>query len=257
MSPASEPRAKQGSSFVPRKVFIGFIIRKCHETILSPTRTTGERERSVAVMTKLDTQALAILGDILALGERVFVTRRNLSPSISVVDSGLHAEWVTRALSFASRTFGTDSDYYLRIEAANMTSAVGDAPLRLLHHLKAIKADIETGALVQVTRIVEADVFDDFLEQAEHLLTAGYRAPSAVILGCVLEDALRRVCHREGINLPDKPKLDAMNSELAKAGIYPNLFKRRSQRSLISGTMPRTGNGMSSHPEMSKRCFAM
>lgn len=37
----------------------------------------------------------------------------------------------------------------------------------------------------------------------------------------VLEDSLRTLCCKEAkISLPDKPKLDWMNTELVKAGIY-------------------------------------
>lgn len=97
----------------------------------------------------------------------------------------------------------------------------------LYHHLLAIKSDIEAGALFNANQVVEAEVFDDILEQAEHLFRTGYFAPSAVIAGCVLEDALRRKCQHLGINLPENPKLDFMNAELAKAGVYQKLIQKK------------------------------
>ena len=74
--------------------------------------------------------------------------------------------------------------------------------------------------------MIEAEVFDDFLEQAEHLLSQGYFTASTVIAGSVLEDNLRKFCVKNGISLSAKPKLDTMNADLAKAGVY-NLLKQK------------------------------
>lgn len=35
-----------------------------------------------------------------------------------------------------------------------------------------------------------------------------------------MEDGLRTLCNKHGISLPGRPKLDWMNSELTKAGVY-------------------------------------
>lgn len=44
--------------------------------------------------------------------------------------------------------------------------------------------------------------------------------PSAVLVRAVLEDGMRTLCKKHGISLPDRPKLDRMNAELTKAGVY-------------------------------------
>lgn len=41
-----------------------------------------------------------------------------------------------------------------------------------------------------------------------------------------MEDALRKLCTKNNIVLSAKPKLDSMNSELAKANVY-NLLKQK------------------------------
>ncbi|WP_457767150.1 hypothetical protein [Cyanobium sp. ULC065] len=43
----------------------------------------------------------------------------------------------------------------------------------------------------------------------------------------MLEDGLRKLCDENGITLPQKPKLDAMNAELAKAGVFSKLVQKR------------------------------
>ena len=93
--------------------------------------------------------------------------------------------------------------------------------------LKASKDDYENGLLFNVRTLIAAEVFDDFLEQADYLLESGYYQPSAVIAGSVLEDGLRKLCAKSGIPLPDRPKMDTMNAELAKKGIFSSLQQKQ------------------------------
>lgn len=72
--------------------------------------------------------------------------------------------------------------------------------------------------------MVQSEVFDNELEQAEELLKSGYHAAAAVIAGVVLETGLRELCTRQGI---DHGKLEKMNADLAKAGVYNKLQLKR------------------------------
>ena len=71
---------------------------------------------------------------------------------------------------------------------------------------------------------MQAEVFDNELEQAKELLYSGYKLASAVICGVVLETALRDLCDS---NLIAHGKLDTMNGQLAKAGVYNKLQQKR------------------------------
>ncbi|HVN15695.1 MAG TPA: DUF4145 domain-containing protein [Anaerolineales bacterium] len=84
--------------------------------------------------------------------------------------------------------------------------------------------DYKSGFLISVRNLVQAEVFDSELEQAEELLSNGYKLASAVVTGVVLETALRDLCSREGLA---HSKLDKMNADLAKAGIYNKLQQKR------------------------------
>ena len=75
--------------------------------------------------------------------------------------------------------------------------------------------------------MIEAEVFDDFLEQATHLLDSGYYQPAAVVAGSVLEDGLRKLCLRHEIPVSAKPKLDTVNANLAKHGVCNKLTQKR------------------------------
>jgi hypothetical protein len=86
--------------------------------------------------------------------------------------------------------------------------------------VKALHTDYMIGGVQTFRELVHADLFADFLDMAEHLLEESYKDAAAVIAGGVLEEHLRKLCEKHGIVLPEKPKLDAINAELAKAGVY-------------------------------------
>ena len=93
--------------------------------------------------------------------------------------------------------------------------------------LQAAWKDYSGGYLIQTGALIRAEVFDDLLEQAQHLFEQGYHQPSAVLAGAVMEDALRKICERNKISLSAIPKLDSMNAELAKKGVYNTLVQKR------------------------------
>ena len=93
--------------------------------------------------------------------------------------------------------------------------------------LKAALEDLQHGHLFDIRRIIAAEVSADFLEQAAELHSASYNGPAALVAGCVLEDCLRRLCVKHELALPARPKLDTMNADLAKAGVYNKLTQKR------------------------------
>ena len=81
--------------------------------------------------------------------------------------------------------------------------------------------------MFELRGLIEAEVFDDILEQADHLLELDYRGPAAVAAGCILEDGLRKLTERQGLPLSGKAKLDKMNADLAKSGLYSKLVQKK------------------------------
>ena len=78
---------------------------------------------------------------------------------------------------------------------------------------------------------MQAEVFADFLEMAEHLLTEGYKDAAAVLLGAVLEDSLRKVAVRHGVTIVganEKPlTIDPLNVAVCKSGAYGPLVQKQ------------------------------
>jgi hypothetical protein len=123
--------------------------------------------------------------------------------------------------------FGRDSDHYQSFASQIQRYINYAAANRAQGVMRAAADDLAAGALFQVRTLVEAELFDDFLEQAETLLAAGYFQPAAVVCGAVLEDGLRGLCASNSVPLSGRLKLDSMNSELAKAGAYSKLVQKR------------------------------
>lgn len=140
--------------------------------------------------------------------------------------------WGISCINLLERVFGPSSNYYTTFKESYDMGLLNPNRSRYpLNHalgtLQAAQDDYHHGFLFEVRNLITADVFDDFLSQAQHLLDAGYPAPAAVVAGSVLEDGLRKLCQRRNIALPEKPKLDVMNADLAKVGAYNKLTQKR------------------------------
>jgi hypothetical protein len=70
---------------------------------------------------------------------------------------------------------------------------------------------------------VQAEVFESELDQSKELQSASYKVAAAAIAGVVLETTLRQLCTDRGITFG---KLDKMNADLAKSGVYTVLYKK-------------------------------
>jgi hypothetical protein len=79
--------------------------------------------------------------------------------------------------------------------------------------------DLEKGFLIGQEFLIAGEVFDSILEQAKDLNKKDYKDPAAVLTRVVLEDAIRRLARREGLD--DTQKASQINDNLKKLGIYP------------------------------------
>lgn len=100
--------------------------------------------------------------------------------------------------------------------------------------LRALKHAISNGYLHTVSELVHADIFADFLEMAEYLLSEKYKDAAAVMIGGVLEEHIRKlgeksgveiVVLRDGKHVPQKT--DRINSDLAKVAVYGKLEQKQ------------------------------
>jgi hypothetical protein len=104
--------------------------------------------------------------------------------------------------------------------------ATGTAARKVAGVLPALRSAYASGYLTTVSELIHADLFSDFIEMAEYLLSEGYKDPAAVIIGSTLEEHLRQLCVRNGLptTAGGKPKkADQLNADLANATVYSKL----------------------------------
>ncbi len=99
--------------------------------------------------------------------------------------------------------------------------------------LNSVKSEIEGGWIFTVKGLVSAEIFSDFLEMAEYLLEEGFKDPSAVMIGSVLEEHLKQLSLKNGLSIEVNKngqvapkKADTLNSELAGLNIYNKLDQK-------------------------------
>lgn len=140
-----------------------------------------------------------------------------------------YLEWKTKTKSLLILSCGENSIHYKDFLKAEEPQSFDSKPTvleRLIPVLKAGYDDLKNGFLTSLKHIVQAEVFDSELEQAKSLLDTGYKNAAAVIAGTVLETALKELCSSNQIDI-EKKKLNRLNEDLAKAGIYNALQQKQ------------------------------
>lgn len=141
------------------------------------------------------------------------------------IDDNLLLNWKVKVRNLLDKVCGEDSQHFRQFEKNENSSY--STNYDNLQNMKAVfqaaREDFEGGYLSSVRSLVQAEIFDSELEQAEELLNNGYFT-AAVITGIVLETTLRELCDRSSIA---HGKLDKMNADLAKAGVYNKLVQKR------------------------------
>jgi hypothetical protein len=144
------------------------------------------------------------------------------------IDQNGFLKWQIQVRHLIGTVCGKDSQHFQSLNEVGKAAFVGDTNYGIFSRIKAVllaaKEDFEGGYLHEIRSLIQADVYDSELEQAEELLASGYKTPAAVIAGIVLETNLRQACldHMQPIG-----KLDTMNAALVKAGVYNKLVQKQ------------------------------
>jgi hypothetical protein len=175
--------------------------------------------------------------DLITEGERIAQERPQISPLRFNVSSDPRIEQHNRRVErfyaqsrhLAERICGDESAQIQRlIELEGLRKTWADIPVtRFIGVLEAIKLDFEAGMFDDIRSLVRADVLDDFLSQAEELLSSGFSEASVSLGGAILEDTLRKLCDKHSITRPTKTTIDGLNVMLVKAQVYDGLVQKR------------------------------
>jgi hypothetical protein len=149
------------------------------------------------------------------------------SGSYEHIDENLMLNWKVKAKNLLANVCGENSQHFSAFTIAEKYVTMDsnyDVLLRMKAVFMAAKEDFEGGYLNSVKNLIQAEVYDNELEQAKELLSAGYISAAAVIAGVVLETTIRNLCESYDIQ---PAKLDKMNADLTKAGAYNSLTQKR------------------------------
>lgn len=169
------------------------------------------------------------------------LANKSLATKYSTEDSFFNYYWVssesfkvfeTSSLSFILSTYGEKHPYYTRFKESVVNTKPNDVEAGK-GILTSIKTEIEKGWLSTIKGLISAEIFSDFLDMAEHLLSEKYEHPAAVMIGSVLEEHLRQLCDKNGIAITEikngktlPKKADLLNADLAGKGIYNKLDQK-------------------------------
>jgi len=140
-----------------------------------------------------------------------------------------YARFRTEAMNLIHRVCGSSSSHYQAIKALAESKDTAQSSYyyaNCLGVLDAAHTDFKDGFLSELRLQVRADLLDDFLSQAEALLEQGFHIAAASLAGAVLEDTLRKLCDKHSMSYAAKTKIDALNSDLAKANVYDKLIQK-------------------------------
>jgi hypothetical protein len=147
---------------------------------------------------------------------------------VTYIDDDLLLNWTVKVRHLLSTVCGEQSQHFQQFEKNENEDTAFTTNYDTFKSLQAVflaaKEDFEGGYLSSIKTLVQAEVFDTELEQASELLRSGYYHAAAIITGVVLETALRELCNKKSIA---NGKLDRMNADLAKAGVYNKLVQKR------------------------------
>jgi hypothetical protein len=153
---------------------------------------------------------------ITVLGGRHRTSRGKYVPD---VEPGPFHEWRTGALSLIESITRPDNVYSRSFQEHVNQVRVGDLECGI-GILRALRADVENGYLLNYETLVVAELFVDFLDMAQYLLEHGYKDPAASLSGAVLGQGLRRICGTNDITVKTGDEISALNAKLADKDVY-------------------------------------
>jgi hypothetical protein len=134
------------------------------------------------------------------------------------VDSQNAHQWATSVSTLVRAAFGSNSSQSAAFEKC--FSAFHGYAFEFKNALGVflgLRDDFKSGFTTTYRRLVENDLNEEVLDQAESLLEAGYTGPACVVAGVAMEVHVKQMISDRGLPLG---KLDQMNADLAKAGAY-------------------------------------
>jgi HEPN superfamily RiboL-PSP-like protein len=153
---------------------------------------------------------------------------------MSDISYSVHHNLITRSRSAVQRISGKKSPYDDQLEEILSRNLYDGVKLPMvIGVVQSLLFDLKSGYLSTLAEMIHGDLFGDFLEMADYLLSEGYKDAAAVITGGTLETHLKQLCiklkidTKQNVQNSIRPKkTDTLNSELVKASAYSKLDQK-------------------------------
>ena len=170
---------------------------------------------------------------IIKEGEKLKKTQEPLDPFVTdpvYVDRETFYKWKNNSENLIIKTTAKDSSYHKDFLGRVTFNDFHDLEIGI-GILKGLVEDLEHGFLEKIQDLVATEMFTDFLDTADYLLTSGYKDPAAFLVGTVLENGLKKIAKKNNIPIQGQhgkeDGIGSLNKKLSQQQIY-NELKRRS-----------------------------
>lgn len=174
------------------------------------------------------------------INEYSILCRKSQYADLSDLDNSVEmSSLITKSIATIERITGNKSEYYNSVQIAFSDKRSyfnnGQVVKHVIGVIKALRDDLSNDYLKSLSELIHSDVFSDYLEMANYLLSEGYKDPAAVIAGSTLESHLRKLCGKSSIEIEYEnnkgslvpKKAESLNSELSKADIYNKTYQKQ------------------------------
>jgi hypothetical protein len=172
-------------------------------------------------------------GEMISLADNALRTMRQTQTGHQWVDKEQFQKFRSSCLSFLLNILGEYSPYYTEFNK-NVNHETPYDVQRGKGIITAVQEEMKGGWFHTTKGLISAEIFADFMEMANYLMSENYKDPAAVIAGSVLEEHLRQLCYTHKIEVEHDlkgkkvpKKADGLNSDLAKANIYNKLDQKQ------------------------------
>lgn len=130
--------------------------------------------------------------------------------------------------------FGKNSIQYSSYRELKKKKTYYSSTIREMYgFLEGCMTDLERGFIVGLEFLFLCETFGNILEEAEELNSKGYARSAAIYCRVVLENALRKISFREGIDL--KKTASKLNNELKDKKIFDKVRHNKIKGWLLIG----------------------
>jgi hypothetical protein len=196
------------------------------------------------------------LDEIIDMGKSLHgtATRSEHGGRMYIPDEGAVYGWVASSRNLVAGVVGQNSEYYSLLAQALEVYPYASDVAHGIGILESLRNDWDAGLLVSRELLITADAFEGLLEQAEYLLSEGYENAAAVLVGGVLEAALRKICDVHGVPYDPRATMEPLN--VALAGHAPPVYNKLVQKQITAWADLRNNAAHGRYSEYTKKQVA-